>query len=99
LFGINPEELGSPATAALTSLALFAAGALVPLLPWFLTAGDAATWLSILLTCTASLAVGAIVSRSSGRPVWYGAARQLAIVAAASVVTFGIGRLLGTTVS
>ena len=31
LFGINPDELGSPVTAALSSLSWFAAGALVPL--------------------------------------------------------------------
>lgn len=99
LFGINPEELGSPTTAALTSFALFGAGALAPLLPWFFTGGAAAMWLSILVTGAAGLVVGALVSRSSGRSMPRGAARQLAIVIAASAVTYGIGRLFGTTVS
>jgi len=98
LFGINPDELGSPATAAGTSLAYFAAGALVPLLPWFVTHGVTATWLSIVLTGLASLAVGGVVGRSSGRGVARGAARQLAIVAAAAAVTYGIGRLFGAAV-
>jgi VIT1/CCC1 family predicted Fe2+/Mn2+ transporter len=99
LFGINPDELGSPATAALTSLALFAAGALVPLLPWFFTRGVGATWLSILLTSSAGLAVGAIVGRSSGRSIAHCALRQLSIIVGASAVTYGIGRLFGTAVS
>jgi VIT1/CCC1 family predicted Fe2+/Mn2+ transporter len=98
LFGINPDELGSPATAAGTSLANFAAGALVPLVPWFFTGGVLATWLSIVLTGLASLVVGGIVSRSSGRGVARGALRQLAIVAGASAVTYGIGRAFGTAV-
>lgn len=37
VFGINSDELGNPVTAALSSLMLFAAGALVPLMPWFFT--------------------------------------------------------------
>jgi VIT1/CCC1 family predicted Fe2+/Mn2+ transporter len=98
LFGINPNELGSPATAALSSLALFAAGALVPLLPWFFTGGVLATWLSVVVTSLAGLAVGGVVGRLSGRPVARSALRQLAIVVGASAVTYGIGRLFGTAV-
>jgi vacuolar iron transporter family protein len=37
VFGINSAELGNPVTAAVSSLLLFAAGALVPLMPWFFT--------------------------------------------------------------
>jgi VIT1/CCC1 family predicted Fe2+/Mn2+ transporter len=98
LFGISPDELGSPATAAGTSLVYFAGGALVPLVPWFVTGGVAATGLSMLLTGLASLVVGGVVGRSSGRGVPLGAARQLVIVAAAAAVTYGVGRLFGTVV-
>ena len=99
LFGLNPDELGSPMTAAGTSLVYFAGGALVPLLPWFFTGSPTATWLSVVLTGIASVAVGSIVSRLSSRPMILGALRQLAIVAGASAVTYGIGRLFGTAVS
>ena len=98
IFGINPDELGSPATAAITSCATFAAGALIPLIPWFFTTGGAASWTSIIVTAVASLIVGGYVSRLSGRPVLFGALRQLAIVAAASAITYGIGRIFGTAV-
>jgi VIT1/CCC1 family predicted Fe2+/Mn2+ transporter len=98
LFGLNPDELGSPMTAALTSLVYFAAGALVPLIPWFLTEGTAAKLESVTLTAVASLAVGAVVGRSSDKPPIPAALRQLAIVVGASAVTYMIGNLFGTVV-
>ena len=99
LFGLNPDELGSPMTAAVTSLGYFAAGAAVPLIPWFLTEGTAAKLLSVACTAAASLVVGAVVGRSSDRPPVPAALRQLAIVVAASAVTYGIGKFFGTAVS
>ena len=98
VFGIDPEELGSPMTAALSSLALFSGGALVPLMPWFFTRGTAAVLLSAVLTAVASLAVGGVIARSSGNNVLRTAARQLLIVVAASAITYGIGKAFGTTI-
>jgi VIT1/CCC1 family predicted Fe2+/Mn2+ transporter len=99
LFGVDPEELGSPWIAAGSSLGLFAIGAAVPLAPWFFTGGAVAIAISVAATAIVSMGVGAWVARSAGRPTWIGAARQLAIVIAASAVTYGIGNLFGTTVA
>lgn len=99
VFGLNPDELGSPMTAALSSLGLFAGGALVPLLPWFFLEGTLAVATSIVATVAACVAVGAWVATSSGNPVRRGALRQLAIVIAAAAVTYGIGALFGTSVA
>jgi vacuolar iron transporter family protein len=99
VFGVNPNELGSPATAAISSFALFAVGAVIPLAPWFLTEGAAAVVLSILFTAVASLTVGGLVSGWSGNSAIRGGTRQLLIVVVASAVTFGIGALFGTTVA
>jgi VIT1/CCC1 family predicted Fe2+/Mn2+ transporter len=98
LFGINPDEFGSPVVAATTSLVAFATGAVVPLMPWFFMQGTAAAALSIALTAIASLVAGGVVARSSLRPTASGAIRQLAIVIAAALLTYGIGRLFHTTV-
>jgi len=98
LFGINPDELGSPLTAAGASMLWFATGALVPLLPWFFIGRPLAVWLSVVLTGAASLLVGGVVGRSGERGVVLGAVRQLLIVVAAAAVTYGIGHLFGTTV-
>jgi VIT1/CCC1 family predicted Fe2+/Mn2+ transporter len=99
MFGVNPDELGFPVTAALNSFALFALGALIPLAPWFVTSGIVAVSISIVLTAAASLFIGALVSRSSGNSAFAGGARQLAIVALASAVTYGIGVLVGTAIA
>jgi VIT1/CCC1 family predicted Fe2+/Mn2+ transporter len=99
LFGMNVDELGSPRVAALSSLALFSAGALVPLAPWFVSAGGVAAAASVTLTAIASLAVGGWVSRSGGTSVWIGALRQLAIVVGTAALTFAIGKLFGTAVA
>lgn len=99
VFGVDPDELGSPVTAAATSLLLFAIGALVPLLPWFFTSETSAIVWSSTLTGIAGLVVGATVARSAGTNVAKGAARQLAIVVIVSGVTFGIGKIFGTAVN
>ena len=99
MFGITTDGLGSPRVAALSSLALFSVGALVPLVPWFLTSGTAAMWASIVLTAIASVAVGGWITSSSGAGVVKGGARQLLIVVAAASVTYLIGKLFGTVVA
>lgn len=99
VFGINADELGSPRVAALTSLALFSLGAAVPLAPWLVGSGIAATVTSIVLTAVASMAVGAWVARSSGRPALHGGLRQLLFVVVAAAVTSGVGAVFGTAVA
>jgi vacuolar iron transporter family protein len=99
LFGLNAEELGSPRVAAVSSLALFSIGALVPLAPWFFTDGIVATAISIALTAVASVAVGGWITASSGSGVMRGATRQLLIVIATASVTYAIGKVFGTVVA
>lgn len=99
LFGVDPGELGSPWVAAGSSLALFSVGALVPLAPWLVTEGSGALVVSVVATALVSMVVGAWVAQSADRPRWAGALRQLAIVVAASAVTYGIGELFGTVVA
>jgi VIT1/CCC1 family predicted Fe2+/Mn2+ transporter len=99
VFGFDPGEVGSPITAALSSLGLFTLGATVPLVPWFISSGAPAVVASVMATGIASLVVGGWVSRSSDRPATQGALRQLAIVVVASLVTYGIGSVFGTAVA
>jgi VIT1/CCC1 family predicted Fe2+/Mn2+ transporter len=99
VIGVEEAQAGSPVVAALSSLTLFAAGALVPLVPWFVTRGTAGVLWSAALTGVASLGVGAWISWSSDRPLWRGALRQLAIVVVTSVVTYAIGAAFGTAVA
>lgn len=99
VMGFNPDELGSPWIAAISSFVLFTVGALVPLAPWLITHGATAVWLSIILTGVGGLIVGGYISKSSGKSVAKGAVRQLFIIALASAVTYGVGYLFGVGVS
>jgi VIT1/CCC1 family predicted Fe2+/Mn2+ transporter len=98
VFGVNTDQLGSPLTAALSSFVFFAAGALVPLLPWFFYGGTPAVLTSSVLTALAGMVVGAVVAALSSEPRVRGAVRQVAIIVAASTVTYLVGKAFGTTV-
>jgi VIT1/CCC1 family predicted Fe2+/Mn2+ transporter len=93
--GLNPEELGSPWAAALSSFAAFALGASVPLLPYLLLSGQVARYGAISATAISLFGVGATLSLFTGRPSWLGGLRMLAIGAAAGAATWAIGRALG----
>jgi VIT1/CCC1 family predicted Fe2+/Mn2+ transporter len=93
--GIDPNELGSPLAAAVSSFLAFAAGALVPLLPWFFGVGGAALATSIILSGLAALGVGAALARFTGRAVGRSAFRQLAFAAVPAAITFAIGAAVG----
>jgi VIT1/CCC1 family predicted Fe2+/Mn2+ transporter len=93
--GLNPDELGSPWGAAGSSFVAFAAGALLPLLPYMLLAGTAALPLAIGVTALALFAVGAAMSLFTGRHALFSGVRMLALGGIAGAVTFAIGRLAG----
>lgn len=97
--GLNPEDLGSPIGAAVSSFGSFAAGAVVPLLPFFLAQGSTALVISVAATALSLFVVGACLSLFTGRSALASGARMLAIGAAAGAVTFGIGKVLGVTLA
>jgi VIT1/CCC1 family predicted Fe2+/Mn2+ transporter len=97
--GLDPTELGSPLSAAVSSLLTFAAGALVVILPYFFGGGTAALVAAIVLAALALLAVGGGIGMLNGRSLLRSGLRQLLLGGAAALVTFGIGHLIGATVS
>jgi vacuolar iron transporter family protein len=97
--GLNPEDLGSPWGVAIFSFLSFAAGALVPLLPFFALSGGRALVISIGVTALALFAVGAAISLFTGRNALRDGLRMLFIGAAAGTLTYGIGKLLGVSLA
>lgn len=93
--GIDPKALGSPLGAAGSSFASFAVGALAPLLPWLFVGGHGAAVATVVLTIFAALAVGAALSRFTGRSVVRSALRQLLFVAVPAAFVYGIGAAVG----
>jgi len=97
--GLNPEDLGSPWGVAIFSFLSFAAGALVPLLPFFALSGGRALVISIGVTALALFAVGAAISLFTGRSAVRDGLRMLFIGAAAGALTYAIGKLLGVSLA
>ena len=92
--GLDPDDLGSPWGAAISSLLTFATGAAVPLLPFVFASGAVAVVAAIVASGVSIFAVGAAMSMLTGRPVWLSGARMLVVGAIAASITFGAGRLL-----
>ncbi|HTS96831.1 MAG TPA: VIT1/CCC1 transporter family protein [Streptosporangiaceae bacterium] len=95
--GVDPKELPSPVMAAGASLVTFAAGALIPLLPYLF--GFTALWAALVLAAIAAFIGGGLVARITDRPFLRGALRQLLLAGAAAGLTYGIGSLVGHAVS
>lgn len=91
--GIDPDDLPSPAVAAVSSFGSFALGALLPVLPYLL--GATALWPAVLLALLGLFACGALVARVTARGWLFSGLRQLALGAAAAAVTYGLGMLFG----
>lgn len=93
-FGVDPDDLASPTLAATSSFVSFSLGALVPVVPFLLGGGAALAW-AIGLTLVALFGCGAVVTRVTSRPWWYGGLRQVVLGGAAFALTFWIGSLVG----
>lgn len=93
--GLNPEELGSPPAAAISSFLAFALGAFIPLLPFLFLRGQWAFYGAIAATAVCLFGVGATLSLFTGRRAWIGGLRMLLIGVAAGTATWAIGRAMG----
>lgn len=97
--GIDPQELGGSAyEAAITSFGLFALGAAFPLLPYLFWGGNTAIFVSIAASAVGLFLIGAAITLMTGRSVLFSGARQVLVGVAAAAITYGIGRLIGTSV-
>ncbi len=97
--GVDPDDLPSPWLASVLSFACFIVGALLPVIPWFIGSGTAATVASVLIGSLAATALGWTIGRFAERNRLQSAVRQVVIMLAACVVTYSIGKLLDVKVS
>ncbi|MCF6474580.1 hypothetical protein FAF44_40290 [Nonomuraea sp. MG754425] len=95
--GVDPDDLPSPYLAAASSFGAFAVGALVPLAPFLF--GASGIMVALVLSVVALFGFGAAVAAMTARPWWLGGLRQLALGVGAATVTYGLGHLLGVSLS
>jgi vacuolar iron transporter family protein len=94
--GLNPDDLGSPIGAAVSSFIAFCLGASLPLIP-FLFGLSQGVLIAAALSGTALFVVGAVLSLFSGKSALLGGARMLLIGSAAAAATYFIGSLFNVS--
>ncbi len=98
--GIDADELkGSAVEAAVYSFIFFAVGAVLPVLPFMFTSGMKAIIISVALSTVGLFMIGAAITLFTGKSVWYSGFRQVLFGLAAASVTFGIGKLIGVSIT
>jgi vacuolar iron transporter family protein len=98
--GIDPEELGgNPWSAAGTSFGLFAIGAIFPAISFFWLHGLVGIAASVALSIVGLAGIGVVTSLFNGRTPWFSATRQVIIGCVAAAFTYGVGALLGVSIS
>lgn len=93
--GIVPEDLGSPWTAATASFFLFALGAVIPVIPFFVGSGLAFVLAGAVASGAGLFLLGAAITLLTGRHWLFGGTRQLVLGLAAAVLTYVIGGVVG----
>jgi VIT1/CCC1 family predicted Fe2+/Mn2+ transporter len=96
--GLDPDDLGSPVRAAVSSFLTFGAGASVPLLPMLFLHPPVASYAAAGLGAVLLGAVGAFLGFLSGASPVRSAARMVLLAALAAGVTVGVGRLVGASI-
>jgi vacuolar iron transporter family protein len=97
--GLNPDDLGSPWGAAISSFGAFAVGAAVPLVPYIFLGGTQAMMTALVLAGVVMMTVGGVTARITQHAIAFGALRALIIGALATGVTYAVGRLVGVAVT
>lgn len=93
--GVDPDEQPSPWVAAFSSFLLFAVGAVVPLLPYFLGATN--LWLALGVGGVGLFTVGAATSRFTLKS-WLGSGLRILVLGGlAAAVTYLVGALIGVS--
>jgi VIT1/CCC1 family predicted Fe2+/Mn2+ transporter len=93
--GLNPDDLGSPWGAAISSFLAFTVGAVIPLVPFLLGFGSQAVVIAAVLAGIGLFVVGALLSLFTGRGAFMSGLRMVLIGGGAGVITYLIGHWLG----
>lgn len=92
--GLDPDELGSPIGAAVSSFIAFSLGAIVPLIAFLIgLKGGAGIVVSAILSGIALFAVGSMMTIFTGKHFWMSGLRMLAVGAGGGTLCYLLGLL------
>jgi vacuolar iron transporter family protein len=98
--GLDPGELGgNPWRAAFASFMLFAVGAMFPAIAFLWSSGMSGIVQCVVLSGLGLASIGMFTSLFNGRGAAYSALRQVLIGMVAAGCTYGLGKLLGVSLS
>jgi VIT1/CCC1 family predicted Fe2+/Mn2+ transporter len=95
--GLGDEAEANAWVAAATSFVMFAIGAILPVLPWFVSSGVSATTASVLLSGVGLFSLGALITVFTGRSALFSGTRMLTLGLVAAAITYGIGTAIGVS--
>jgi vacuolar iron transporter family protein len=94
--GVDPSEKPSPWVAAGSSFAMFAIGAIIPLIPYLLGFDSLAA--GVVCGGIGLVIAGGLGARFTRKPVWWASGRQLFFGAIAIAATYVVGHLIGAAI-
>jgi VIT1/CCC1 family predicted Fe2+/Mn2+ transporter len=97
--GLDQAGMSSPWAAAGGSFVAFCIGAIIPVIPYLFGGGDMVLLMSFGLSLCGLFVLGALVSMLTGRNLVFSGLRQVGIGAAAAIVTFMVGKVIGVSVA
>ncbi len=97
--GVDPADLPSPWLASASSFVSFAAGALLPIVPFFVLTGSAAVVVAVLVSVLALFSLGAAISLLTGRRVFRSGLRMAFVGGLAATATYAIGSVVGVSLA
>ena len=97
--GLDQNGMSSPWAAAGGSFLAFTIGAIIPVIPYLFGGGDLVMLVSFGMSLAALFVLGALVSMLTGRSLLFSGFRQVGIGAAAAIVTYLVGRLIGVSMA
>lgn len=93
--GLDENGMSSPIAAAVGSFVAFTIGAIIPVIPWLFGGGTLVIFVSFGMGLAGLFVLGALVSLLTGRSLLFSGMRQVVIGAAAAIITFLVGSLIG----
>jgi VIT1/CCC1 family predicted Fe2+/Mn2+ transporter/demethoxyubiquinone hydroxylase (CLK1/Coq7/Cat5 family) len=97
--GLDENGMSSPIAAAVGSFIAFTIGAIIPVIPWLFGGGTLVIFVSFGMGLVGLFVLGALVSLLTGRSLLFSGMRQVVIGAAAAIITFIIGSLIGVSMA
>jgi VIT1/CCC1 family predicted Fe2+/Mn2+ transporter/rubrerythrin len=94
--GLTPESLGSPVRDSLVMGVAFAAGSLIPLLPFMVLAVNSALPVTMLLALATLFLIGVLKAKLSNREIIAGGLEVMLLGGAAGAIAYGVGRLVSS---